>query len=51
MTTDRPYRPKMSFKDAVATIEKESSTQFDPRCVAAFLKYKDEIEAIAFKHF
>ena len=51
MTTDRPYRPKMSFKAAIAEIEKNAGIQFDPDVCAAFLKYRDDLEDIAEKHF
>ena len=51
MTTDRPYRPKMSFKKAIEEIEKKSGTQFDPEVCAAFLKYKDTVEQMVQKRF
>ncbi len=51
MTTDRPYKPKVSFKEAIAIIEKASGTQFDPEVVKAFLKHKNTLENIAKKHF
>ena len=51
MTTDRPYKPKMSFKEAMREIEKNAGTQFDPEVCATFLKYRDTIEEIAEKHF
>ncbi|MFA5143587.1 MAG: HD-GYP domain-containing protein [Candidatus Omnitrophota bacterium] len=50
MTTDRPYRVKMDFKDAIKEIEKNSGTQFDPAVCGAFLKYKDRLEDIMRKH-
>ena len=46
MTTDRPYRPRMSFAAAIKEIEKNSGTQFDPDVCAAFLRYRDAIEEI-----
>lgn len=51
MTTDRPYKPKISFKEAITTIEKASGTQFDPDVVKAFLRHRDSLEKIAKKHF
>jgi len=51
MTTNRPYREKMSFKNAMKELEKNAGTQFDPDVCKAFLKYRDTIEAIAKKHF
>lgn len=49
MTTERPYKPKMSFKEAVEEVEKNSGTQFDPDVCAAFLKYRDTIEQMVDK--
>lgn len=37
MTSDRPYRRAVSYADARAEIARCSGTQFDPRCVEAFL--------------
>ncbi len=51
MTTDRPYKTKMSFMKAMDEIETNSGIQFDPRLCAIFLKYRDSIEDIAKKHF
>ena len=51
MTTTRPYKKKMSFKEAMDEIERHSGTQFDPQICKAFLKYRDSIEKIAKKHF
>jgi putative nucleotidyltransferase with HDIG domain len=51
MTTDRPYKNKVSFKDAIKMVEAGSGTQFDPAVVKAFLKHKDTLEKIAKKHF
>lgn len=38
MTTERPYRKRISTQQAVAEIKKHSGTQFDPKVVEAFLK-------------
>lgn len=43
MTTDRPYRKKLSKEDARTDIIKNSGTQFDPEIVESFLKAWDEI--------
>ncbi|MBU1808167.1 MAG: HD-GYP domain-containing protein [Candidatus Omnitrophica bacterium] len=51
MTTDRPYRPKMSFTNAMAEIERKSGTQFDPIVCAAFLTYRNDLEHMAQKRF
>ena len=39
MTSDRPYRQGLAPEKAVAEIKRCSGTQFDPRCVAAFVKF------------
>ena len=51
MTTDRPYKPKVSFQEAMRNIEEGSGTQFDPKVCEAFLKYRGKIEKIAKRHF
>ncbi len=38
MTSDRPYRRALSFEAAVAEIQRNSGTQFDPKVVEAFLR-------------
>ena len=38
MTSDRPYRPATSMKEAVDEIQRCSGTQFDPEVVVAFMK-------------
>jgi len=37
MTTNRPYRKAISHEEAVAELEANADTQFDPEVVAAFL--------------
>jgi HD-GYP domain-containing protein (c-di-GMP phosphodiesterase class II) len=37
LTSDRPYRQGCSYEEARKIIEEETSKQFDPRAVAAFL--------------
>jgi putative nucleotidyltransferase with HDIG domain len=51
MTTDRPYKPKISFKKAMEELRRNSGTQFDPKIADALLSYKDKISEIARKHF
>lgn len=51
MTSDRPYKKKMSFTEAMDEIDKNSGIQFDPGLCAIFLKYRDSIEDIAKRHF
>src|SRR5205085_10999558 len=36
MTSERPWRAPMSDQDAVARLEREAGTRFDPEVVAAF---------------
>jgi len=51
ITTDRPYKNKLSFSEAMDEIEKNSGTQFDPVVCNALLKYRNLMESIAKKHF
>ncbi len=51
MTTERPYKPKMTYREAMDEVERNSGTQFDPDIAKAFLRYRDVIEDIARKHF
>jgi len=38
MTSDRPYRSKLSDEKAISIINENSGTQFDPNVVDAFIK-------------
>jgi HD-GYP domain-containing protein (c-di-GMP phosphodiesterase class II) len=38
MTSDRPYREKISKEEAAKEIEKNAGTQFDPQLVKIFLE-------------
>lgn len=38
MTSKRPYKPRLSYKDAVFEIERNSGTQFDPVIVQYFIE-------------
>ncbi len=51
MTTDRPYKPKVGFQEAMRNIEEGAGTQFDPKVCGAFLRYRGKLEDIAKKHF
>ena len=42
ITTDRPYRPAVSFAEARVEIAKMGGTQFDPEVVGAFQRVSDE---------
>jgi hypothetical protein len=37
MTSERPYRSPLDLDDVVAELEAGVGTQFDPRCIAAFM--------------
>lgn len=43
MTTDRPYRNKLTDEETFDLIKKESGKHFDPKIVDAFLGLKDKI--------
>ena len=38
MTSDRPYRKKLSIKESIEELKRNSGTQFDPEVVNAFLE-------------
>jgi HD-GYP domain-containing protein (c-di-GMP phosphodiesterase class II) len=42
MTTDRPYRAAMPRDDAVAELQANTGTQFDPKIVSAVIKVVDQ---------
>src|SRR5919204_280124 len=47
MTSDRPYRRAATFAQARQEISRCAATQFDPRCVEAFVRIPDEeLEAL-----
>ena len=46
MTSDRPYRPALTWADAGREIVGESRSQFDPSVVKAFLEREDRLLAI-----
>jgi HD-GYP domain-containing protein (c-di-GMP phosphodiesterase class II) len=47
MTTDRPYRKAMAFREAMCELEKNANFQFDPNFVDMFLNVpKEEWEKI-----
>ena len=39
MTSDRPYRKAMSHTDAIAELNANAGTQFDPEVVEALIGY------------
>jgi len=46
MLSDRPYRPAMTLREALATIGAESGSHFDPDVVDALLENADEAAAL-----
>ncbi len=44
MTQDRPYRAAMSHEAAIADIEKNAGTQFDPKIAAVFIRQLQQAE-------
>jgi putative nucleotidyltransferase with HDIG domain len=46
MTSDRPYRAGVSAEKTLAEIIARSGTQFDPRCVEAFLRARPRVEGL-----
>jgi len=46
MTTDRVYRPRLSLPDAIAELNRGSSSQFDPEIVDAFIKLLQKDESL-----
>ena len=42
MASDRAYRKAMAKEDALATIRRNSGTQFDPKAVEAFMRIADQ---------
>lgn len=45
MTTDRPYKEKMSFEDAKNELIRCTGTQFDPEVVKAMIRVTDKLMA------
>jgi ribonuclease P protein subunit RPR2 len=43
MTTDRPYRQRLSWEEAVDEILRESGHQFDPQVVGAFARREQRL--------
>jgi HD-GYP domain-containing protein (c-di-GMP phosphodiesterase class II) len=46
LTEDRPHRPSLSLDDALAEIQRNQGTQFDPDCVAALLRVRPKLETL-----
>jgi HD-GYP domain-containing protein (c-di-GMP phosphodiesterase class II) len=46
MTSDRPYRPALTWTEAGREIVGESRSQFDPTVVKAFVDREERLQAI-----
>ncbi|WP_316348465.1 HD domain-containing phosphohydrolase [Desulfuromonas acetoxidans] len=46
LTTQRPYKPAWSFDEALTQMQTTESAFYDPACVAALAKRRDDVEAI-----
>jgi HD-GYP domain-containing protein (c-di-GMP phosphodiesterase class II) len=47
MTTDRPYRKAMARSEAIAELQANAGSQFEPRIVDALIRVLDETEEVA----
>jgi HD-GYP domain-containing protein (c-di-GMP phosphodiesterase class II) len=47
LTSERPYRKALSFEEAFAILHKASGTEFDPECVAALWRARQQNKIIA----
>lgn len=48
LTSQRPYKPSLTYEEAAAEIQKQKGTQFDPEVVATFMAIKPaELHQIA----
>lgn len=50
MTTTRPYRPALSYRQALQELRAGAGTQFDPLVVDAFLKVLPQVLGVAPEH-
>jgi ribonuclease P protein subunit RPR2 len=46
MTTDRPYRPALTWETAIEEVLRQAGKQFDPRVVAAFAQREGRLRRI-----
>ncbi len=46
LTTDRPYRTALAAATALAMMQGERGTRFDPRLLDLFLAHRDEVLAV-----
>ncbi|SFH90059.1 HD domain-containing protein [Pseudobutyrivibrio sp. OR37] len=50
LSSKRVYKDAMSYEDAIATLQKDAGTHFDPKCVEVFVEAKDEVLKVMEKY-
>ena len=50
LSSKRVYKDAMPFEDALAILQKDASTHFDPKCVEVFIDAKDEVRKVMEKY-
>ena len=50
LTSPRVYKEPNSLEEAISVLEEGKGTQFDPKCVEAFLDSLDEVKIILRKY-
>lgn len=50
VSSKRVYKDAMPFEDALAILQKDASTHFDPKCVEVFIDAKDEVRKVMEKY-
>ena len=50
LSSKRVYKDAMPFEDALAILQKDSGTHFDPKCVEVFIDAKDEVLQVMEKY-
>ena len=50
VSSKRVYKDAMPFEDALAILQKDAGTHFDPKCVEVFIDAKDEVRKVMEKY-
>lgn len=50
LSSKRVYKDAMPFEDALAILQKDAGTHFDPKCVEVFIDAKDEVRKVMEKY-
>ena len=50
LTSERPYKKAWSFEKAFDYLQAQAGSQFDPDCVKAFVRMRDEIERVGLRY-